>query len=77
MYFKYSVFAESHNSHLNGVAEETLNDLLKATVDIENMFASLTREQDEDTKKVYCYLFKVFINNSISTLFYITNCFSF
>ncbi len=36
-----------------------LNELLGAIVDIENLFISMHREVDEETRKVYNYLFHV------------------
>lgn len=36
-----------------------VNRLLGAVVDVENIFMSMHREDDHDTKRVYYYLFKV------------------
>lgn len=49
----------SHISHLNESSDEQLNVLLGAVVDVENLFMSIQREQDEDTKKVYGFLFRL------------------
>ncbi|KAJ6647262.1 Histone acetyltransferase KAT2A [Pseudolycoriella hygida] len=48
---------ESHISHLTDITDEQLNELLGAIVDIENLFISMHREVDEETRKVYNYLF--------------------
>lgn len=50
---------ESHVSHLSEISEEQLNQLLGAVVDVENLFMSIHREDDADTRKVYYYLFRV------------------
>lgn len=55
----YPNFIESHISHLTDITDEQLNELLGAIVDIENLFISMHREEDEETKKVYNYLFHV------------------
>lgn len=52
-------FTESHISHLTDITDEQLNELLGAIVDIENLFISMHREVDEETRKVYNYLFHV------------------
>lgn len=48
-----------HISHLDDITDDQLNELLGAIVDVENLFMSMHREQDEDTKKVYYFLFRV------------------
>lgn len=48
-----------HISHLDSITDEQVNELLGAIVDVENLFMSMHREQDEDTKKVYYFLFRV------------------
>lgn len=50
---------DDHISHLGYITDEQINELLGAIVDVENLFMSMHREQDEDTKKVYYYLFRV------------------
>jgi len=46
-------------SHLAPLSEEEANRLLGMVVDVENIFMSMHREEDADTKRVYYYLFKV------------------
>lgn len=46
-------------SHLGPLSEEEANRLLGMVVDVENIFMSMHREEDADTKRVYYYLFKV------------------
>lgn len=46
-------------SHLENVSEEEINRLLGMVVDVENLFMSVHKEEDTDTKQVYFYLFKV------------------
>jgi len=41
------------------VSEEEINRLLGMVVDVENLFMSVHKEEDTDTKQVYFYLFKV------------------
>jgi hypothetical protein len=54
-------------SHLAPLSEEEVNRLLGMVVDVENIFMSMHREEDTDTKRVYYYLFKVY--NIICVLF--------
>ncbi|XP_046671365.1 histone acetyltransferase KAT2A [Homalodisca vitripennis] len=49
----------SHTTHLKSLQEEEVNRLLGMVVDVENIFMSMHREEDPDTKKVYYYLFKL------------------
>lgn len=49
-----------HISHLHNKSEQDINKLLGMMVDVENMYTAMNREENEDTKKVYSYLFKVF-----------------
>lgn len=44
---------------MGDITDEQMNELLGAIVDVENIFVSLHREEDEDTKKVYYYLFRL------------------
>lgn len=53
------VGAADHVSHLENVSEEEMNRLLGMVVDVENLFMSVHKEEDTDTKQVYFYLFKV------------------
>uniref|UniRef100_A0A8C1YCS2 Histone acetyltransferase n=1 Tax=Cyprinus carpio TaxID=7962 RepID=A0A8C1YCS2_CYPCA len=48
-----------HVSHLENVSEEEVNRLLGMVVDVENLFMSVHKEEDTDTKQVYFYLFKL------------------
>lgn len=48
-----------HISHLANITDEQINELLGAIVDVENLFMSMQREDDLDTKKVYYYLFRL------------------
>lgn len=50
---------DQHVSHLTDQQEDQLNELLGAIVDVENLYMSIMREEDKDTKKVYCYLFRL------------------
>lgn len=50
---------QSHISHLGEVPADQLGDLLGTIIDVENLFMSLQREEDQDTKKVYYYLFRL------------------
>uniref|UniRef100_A0A8C1EL24 Histone acetyltransferase n=2 Tax=Cyprinus carpio TaxID=7962 RepID=A0A8C1EL24_CYPCA len=51
-----------HVSHLENVSEEEINRLLGMVVDVENLFMSVHKEEDTDTKQVYFYLFKGVLN---------------
>lgn len=51
--------AADHVSHLENVSEDEVNRLLGMVVDVENLFMSVHKEEDTDTKQVYFYLFKV------------------
>ncbi|XP_026318104.1 histone acetyltransferase KAT2A isoform X2 [Hyposmocoma kahamanoa] len=50
---------EKHVSQLQGLSVSEVNRLLGAVVDVENIFMSMHREDDHDTKRVYYYLFKL------------------
>ncbi|XP_052865783.1 histone acetyltransferase KAT2A [Anopheles cruzii] len=50
---------ETHIRHLGDISEEQMNELLGAIVDVENLYMSMLREPDTDTKKVYAYLFRL------------------
>lgn len=58
----------AHVSHLENVAEEELNRLLRIVVDVENLFMCVHKEEDSETKRVYFHLFKV---RHESYLFYV------
>ncbi|KAG7304888.1 hypothetical protein JYU34_010283 [Plutella xylostella] len=48
-----------HVSQLQGCPAAEVDRLLGAVVDVENIFMSMHREDDQDTKRVYYYLFKL------------------
>ncbi|KAL1116885.1 hypothetical protein AAG570_005354, partial [Ranatra chinensis] len=48
-----------HMSKLAPLPDEELNRLLGMVVDVENIFMSIHREEDPDTKEVFYYLFKL------------------
>jgi histone acetyltransferase len=48
-----------HVSHLGDITDEQINELLGATVDVENLYTSMYRDHDPETKKVYWYLFRL------------------
>lgn len=50
---------QKHISHLDGISGTQMNELLGAIIDMENLFMSMQRVEDEDTKKVYLYLFRL------------------
>ena len=53
------ILTADHVSHLENVSEDEINRLLGMVVDVENLFMSVHKEEDTDTKQVYFYLFKV------------------
>lgn len=57
--FKNLIFSEKHVTQLQNLPVTEVNRLLGAVVDVENIFMSMHREDDHDTKRVYYYLFKV------------------
>lgn len=79
-YFKHILkFSEKHVTQLQGLPGAEINRLLAAVVDVENIFMSMHREDDQDTKRVYYFLFKVLtvcyvyiILSCSSTCFYST-----
>lgn len=56
---KLVLLTADHVSHLENVSEDEINRLLGMVVDVENLFMSVHKEEDTDTKQVYFYLFKV------------------
>lgn len=52
-------FLEQHVSHLRPIADQEINRLLGMVVDVENIYMSMQKEEDPDTKRVYFYLFKL------------------
>ncbi|KAH8307051.1 hypothetical protein KR044_004017 [Drosophila immigrans] len=49
----------THIAHLTEISRASMDDLLGAIIDMENLFMSMQRVEDEDTKKVYLYLFRL------------------
>ncbi|XP_030375226.1 histone acetyltransferase KAT2A [Scaptodrosophila lebanonensis] len=49
----------AHIAHLDGISNSSMDELLGAIIDMENLFMSMQRVEDEDTKKVYLYLFRL------------------
>lgn len=50
---------ENHIKHLAVQSDEEINRLLGMAIDADNIFMSIHRERDLDTKKVYFYLYKI------------------
>ncbi|EZA59369.1 hypothetical protein DMN91_008483 [Ooceraea biroi] len=50
---------ENHVTHLPIQSDEEINRLLGMALDADNIFMSIHREEDSDTKKVYFYLYKL------------------
>ncbi|XP_036671261.3 histone acetyltransferase KAT2A [Drosophila suzukii] len=48
-----------HIAHLDNISSSSMDELLGAIIDMENLFMSMQRVEDEDTKKVYLYLFRL------------------
>ncbi|KAF7239744.1 Histone acetyltransferase KAT2A [Varanus komodoensis] len=65
-----------HVSHLENVSEEEINRLLGMVVDVENLFMSVHKEEDTDTKQVYFYLFKVRPHGGEGILRYVSSGFA-
>lgn len=53
------LYLEIHISHLRTKTEQEINKLLGMVVDVDNIYTSMNREENMETKKVYSYLFKV------------------
>ena len=45
--------------HLESLSEPEINRLLSLVVDVENLYMCVHLEEDNDTKQVYFYLYKV------------------
>lgn len=61
---------EEHISHLNTISDEQISEMLGAIVDTENLYISMHNEKDDDTKRIYYYLFRVsflFLHNPFTT----------
>ncbi|CAL1681482.1 unnamed protein product [Lasius platythorax] len=50
---------ENHIKHLSVQPDDEINRLLGMAVDADNISVSIQREEDEDTRKIYCYLYRV------------------
>lgn len=48
-----------HMSHLQALPDAEINRLLVMVVDIETIFLALHKEEDDETRRVYYYLFKI------------------
>lgn len=48
-----------HISHLHSIPDEQICEMLGAIVDVENLYISMHKEKDDDTKRIYYYLFRV------------------
>lgn len=53
------MFLDQHVSHLRDKSDNDLNKLLAMCVDVDTMFTAMNKEEDQDTRKVYMYLFRV------------------
>ena len=50
---------ESHTASLQNLDDTEINRLLSLVIDIENLFMCVHLEEDQDTKQVYFYLYKL------------------
>lgn len=50
---------ETHIQHLSVQPDSEINRLLGMAIDADNIFMSIHREEDIDTRKVYFYLYKI------------------
>lgn len=50
---------EAHTVNLENLGEDELNRLLSLAVDVENLYMCVHLEEDNDTKQVYFYLYKL------------------
>lgn len=66
---------EQHISHLSDVTDEQTYELLGAVVDVENLYMSMHNEKDDDTKKVYYFLFRVSLSYNLDVYDELTNNF--
>ncbi|XP_065334076.1 histone acetyltransferase KAT2A isoform X2 [Cloeon dipterum] len=57
-----------HVQHLESKQDDDLNNLLGMVVDVENIFMSMNKELDSDTKRVYFYLFKLLRKNILTNM---------
>lgn len=53
------IILENHISHLQNKTKQELNRLLNMVVDVDNLYITMSNEENLDTKKAYLYLFKV------------------
>lgn len=49
----------THMTHLESLAEAEINRLMSLVVDVENLYMCVHLEEDNDTKQVYFYLYKL------------------
>ncbi|XP_032668587.1 histone acetyltransferase KAT2A-like [Odontomachus brunneus] len=57
---------ENHITHLKSQTEEKLNKLLSMAIDADNLFMGTHREEDDDTKKIYFYLYTLLRKSILS-----------
>lgn len=57
---------EDHIKHLSTQSDQEINRLLGMTLDADNIFMSIHREKDPDTKKVYFYLYRLLRRSILS-----------
>lgn len=50
---------ENHVKHLSSLSEEEINRLLGMVIDSENIYITVQREEDPDTRRVYVHLYKL------------------
>ena len=50
---------ESHTASLQNLDDNEINRLLSLVIDIENLYMCVHLEEDQDTKQVYFYLYKL------------------
>ncbi|XP_017778856.1 PREDICTED: histone acetyltransferase KAT2A isoform X2 [Nicrophorus vespilloides] len=57
---------ESHVSHLRSKSEEDINKLLRMVVDVENMYTAKKREDNDEIKNIYTYLFTLLVKSILT-----------
>ncbi|XP_050452981.1 histone acetyltransferase KAT2A-like [Cataglyphis hispanica] len=57
---------ENHIKHLSVQSDEEINRLLGMAIDADNIFMSIHREEDIDTRKVYFHLYKILRRSILS-----------
>lgn len=58
-FLKYTIVSEKHISHLRAKSEQEVNRVLSMTIDFDNIYSAMNREENAETKKVYGCLFRV------------------